>query len=59
MIGDTFYDLEGAQIAGMDAVGVLYGFGTREEMEKYPNVGIVDTVEDLKNFVYPMVDKNA
>ena len=59
MIGDTFYDLEGAQIAGMDAVGVLYGFGTREEMEKYPNVGIVDTVEDLKNFVYPMVNKNA
>ena len=59
MIGDTFYDLEGAQIAGMDAVGVLYGFGTREEMEKYPNIGIVDTVEDLKNFVYPMVDKNA
>ncbi|MBE5749201.1 MAG: HAD family hydrolase, partial [Clostridiales bacterium] len=25
MVGDTFYDLEGAQIAGMDAVGVLYG----------------------------------
>lgn len=59
MVGDTFYDLEGAEIAGMDAVGVLYGFGTREEMEKFPHVGIVDTVEDLKNFVYPMVDKNA
>ncbi|MBQ9716108.1 MAG: HAD-IA family hydrolase [Clostridia bacterium] len=58
MIGDTFYDLQGAEIAGMDAVGVLYGFGTREEMEKYPNIGIVDTVQDLKNFVYPLVDKN-
>ena len=59
MVGDTKYDMLGAKQCGVDSIGVLYGFGTREEMEKYPNVGIVETVEDLKNFVYPMVDKNA
>lgn len=57
MIGDTFYDLQGAQICGMDAVGVLYGFGTREEMQKYPHIALVDTVAQLKELVYKKVDK--
>ena len=33
MIGDTFYDAEGAGGAGVDFIGVLYGYGRREEME--------------------------
>jgi hypothetical protein len=38
-------------------VGVLYGFGEREDMEKYPNIAIVNTVEELKKFVYERVDR--
>lgn len=57
MIGDTFYDLQGADICGIDAVGVLYGFGEREDMEKYPHIAIVNTVEELKKFVYERVDR--
>ena len=47
MIGDRKFDLIGANHFGMDAMGVLYGFGDREELNAYPNVGIAETVEDI------------
>lgn len=33
MIGDRRYDIEGAHALGMDGCGVLFGFGTKEELE--------------------------
>ena len=33
MVGDRKYDIEGAKNAGIDSAGVLYGYGTREELE--------------------------
>ncbi len=33
MIGDRHHDIEGAHALGMQAVGVLYGFGDRAELE--------------------------
>ncbi len=33
MVGDRHHDIEGAHAVGMDAVGVLYGFGDRQELE--------------------------
>ena len=35
MLGDTKFDAEGAFTAKTDFIGCLYGYGTREEMEKY------------------------
>lgn len=35
MIGDTKFDAEGAASAEIDFIGCLYGYGTREEMERY------------------------
>lgn len=34
MVGDTRFDAAGAREAGTRFIGVLYGFGTREEMER-------------------------
>lgn len=34
MIGDTSYDASGAAAAGVDFIGVLYGYGLRGEMEQ-------------------------
>lgn len=34
MIGDRFYDIEGAKAVGIASIGVLYGGGSREELEK-------------------------
>lgn len=33
LIGDTKFDAEGARLCGCGFVGVLYGYGTRKEME--------------------------
>ncbi len=35
MIGDTKFDAEGAFMAKTDFIGCLYGYGTRQEMERY------------------------
>ncbi len=34
MIGDTHFDAHGAKHANTNFIGVLYGYGTREEMEQ-------------------------
>jgi len=34
MIGDRRYDIEGATAAGMDSCGVLWGYGSREELTR-------------------------
>ncbi len=33
MVGDRFYDIEGAKAAGIASVGALYGYGSRLELE--------------------------
>ncbi len=33
MIGDRLYDIEGAKANGIASAGVLYGYGSREELE--------------------------
>ena len=32
MVGDTFYDMEGARLASVASIGVTYGYGTRQEL---------------------------
>jgi len=34
MVGDRYHDIEGAQNVGIESVGVLWGYGSREELEK-------------------------
>ena len=47
LVGDTRYDAEGAANAGIRFLGVSYGYGTRESMEAYDNIGIVDSAEKI------------
>ena len=35
---------------GIDFYGVVYGFGTREELSKYNPVKIFDTANELKDY---------
>ena len=52
MIGDREHDVIGANQAGVHStIGVLYGFGSKEELEKCEPTYIVDTVEDLNRLV--------
>ena len=47
MVGDTHFDMEGAAKAGLDTIGVLYGFGSRESLEASGAKIIVETPADV------------
>jgi len=47
MVGDRRFDIDGARRAGIHSVGVAYGYGSREELEKANPDAIAQTVNDL------------
>lgn len=47
MIGDRLHDVAGAKESGLESVGVLYGYGSREELEKAGADYIAESVESL------------
>lgn len=47
MVGDRKYDVIGAREYGIDCVGVLFGYGSREELEETNAAYIVETVAEL------------
>lgn len=47
MIGDRFYDVEGAHACGVRCAGVLCGFGTREELFGCGADFIAETLPDI------------
>ncbi len=51
MVGDRQYDLLGAQAHGLDGVGVLYGYGSRQELESCPHVFLAATPQELCEFL--------
>lgn len=51
MIGDRFYDVTGALHFGIDSVGVLYGYGSRQELEDAGATYIAETVDDLNGIL--------
>lgn len=51
MIGDREHDIIGAKEQGLDCVGVLYGYGSREEFEQYGADFIVRTVSELREIL--------
>lgn len=47
MVGDRFYDVVGARACGLDTIGVLYGYGSRKELEEAGAVAIAETAGDI------------
>ena len=47
MVGDRKYDLAGAQKLGLDCIGVLYGYGSRQEMETAGATALAENLEEL------------
>ena len=47
MIGDTKYDILGAVRAGIDSIGVTYGFGSREELLEAGAAYIAESVAGI------------
>ena len=51
MIGDREQDVLGAHTCGLDSIGVLYGYGSRQEHESAGATYIAETVNDILNLV--------
>lgn len=47
LVGDRRYDVEGAAAVGMPCIGVLYGYGGKEELEKAGARYLAETPEDV------------
>ncbi len=51
MIGDREHDVLGARRCGVDCLGVLYGYGSREELEAAGALALAERVEDIGRLV--------
>jgi len=47
MVGDRMFDMAGAVGAGVDGIGALYGYGTREELVSSGAAAVAESVEAL------------
>lgn len=57
MIGDREHDVIGAKKNGMECIGVLFGYGDREELENAGADVIVETVEELEKKMVKLLEK--
>jgi phosphoglycolate phosphatase len=55
MVGDRRYDISGAHAVGMRCLGVLWGYGTRDELESAGADRLVESTADLARTVLSMV----
>ena len=51
MVGDRSHDAIGAKMARIDFIGVLYGYGSREELEAEGTDAIADSVVALRTLL--------
>lgn len=51
MVGDRKFDVEGAREAGVESVGVSFGYGSMEELMEAHADYIVRSVEELRRFL--------
>jgi phosphoglycolate phosphatase len=51
MAGDRKYDIIGAKKNGIDSIGVLYGYGTRKELEKENPEYLCENIMDMLKII--------
>ena len=59
MVGDRRHDIAGAQANGMRALGVLWGYGSREELEAAGADALVAAPHDLAAAALALVGRGA
>lgn len=52
MVGDREHDIIGARQVGIDSIGVMYGYGSKEELVAAGATHIIKDVENIKKFHY-------
>ena len=60
MIGDRKHDIMGARKNNLDSIGVLFGYGDREELEAAKADYIAETVSDISKITLNQIcSKNS
>ena len=57
MVGDRRYDISGAHAVGMRGLGVLWGYGTRDELELAGADQLVESTDDLARTALSMLGR--
>jgi phosphoglycolate phosphatase len=57
MVGDRRHDISGAHAVGMRGLGVLWGYGTRDELETAGADQLVESTADLARTVLSMLSR--
>lgn len=57
MVGDRFYDVEGAKAVGAESAGVLWGFGSKFELIESGASFIVDKPQDIESIVLGLFER--
>ena len=52
MVGDRKYDITGGHQAGLTAIGVLYGYGSREELTQAGADALAAKPEDILAYLH-------
>lgn len=58
MIGDRMYDILGARAVGIETIGVLWGYGSKEELKKNGAQQIIKSPKDLLE-IFPCLHSNS
>ncbi|WP_374650467.1 HAD hydrolase-like protein [Dongia sp.] len=56
MVGDRRHDISGAHAVGMRGLGVLWGYGTRDELETAGADQLVESPADFCHTIFSMID---
>ncbi|NLV86736.1 MAG: HAD hydrolase-like protein [Clostridiales bacterium] len=51
MVGDRSHDVLGAAKHGIDCIGVLYGYGSRQELSEAGSLALAETVSQLGDII--------
>ena len=51
MVGDRKFDMQGGRENGIEVIGALYGYGSREELLPYAPEGMAESVDELQNLL--------
>lgn len=52
MVGDRRFDMEGAKSSGIKSIGVLFGYGSRDELISSGATQLAENAEEIKNILF-------
>lgn len=52
MVGDRYFDIDGAAGAGVDSCGVLFGYGSEQEFKEHDATYIVSCAKQIADIVF-------